>query len=271
MALIHGAHGQIPPPTPSVGLFDLPLEIRHEIYSYLFLDGIAQHPWATHNIKNLTHRSVPAPLSIVSQQFRAELLQLYFERTYAHVCIDGRVATSAEPSPYLDHFGNGVAVLRPPATSIRHWCVHLAGIRSLEYDPDLQRCRYLVLPIHLRKIIGLLHKNRDTIKSIIIKIPCLCCDWGPRSGANYKTPEKWSSIVLPQLQPLSQLRIPKAELTFAPIRMETFHPCILPRCKALLNHLEELARKMQGKANMDLMKKTLKKKKIGAVVAKDCL
>lgn len=98
----------------------------------------------------------------------------------------------------------------------------------------------------LLRMVLLMGENRLIIKSLVIQIPCLCSCTRPFSE-RYGTVARWLSIVPQQLEPFSELWIPNGLLTFAPTRIENYLPCMIPRCKALVYHLQDLIERVHRK------------------------
>ncbi|KAL9578199.1 MAG: hypothetical protein Q9212_005868 [Teloschistes hypoglaucus] len=261
---------QAAPAPRSMSLLKLPWEIRREIWQLTFLPGRVRYPTPKKGFMILGHLSVPRSLLLASKQIKAEVLQLYFEKAYTHLLIDP--ACSVRDRMRYDDSSKKHAVLIPQPTSTRCWCLHLEAMRTIDAkEPDRQEAYPIfVSKDRLKMIVSLLMKSRDILKSVVIQVPCLCSLRTNQTEARYDTEGSWSSIVPPQLEPLSQLQIPAGLLTFAPTRMETFPPCPRPRCKALVGHLKDLTEKVQKKEfqskKMDLQRSERHLKEIWQII-----
>ncbi|KAI4204496.1 MAG: hypothetical protein LQ350_001046 [Teloschistes chrysophthalmus] len=270
MSLIQQALALQAAPTPrSMSLLDLPWDIRREIWQHTFLPGRVRYPTPKTGFRILGWLSVPKSLLLASKQVKAEVLEVYFEKAYTHLLIDPGCSVGGMMH-YLDSSQKS-AVFIPPATSTRCWCLHLEAIRTIDAEeaPYSDKDPFVLSEDRLRKIVSLLEKNRQILKSAVIQVPCLC---SLRTGSlrinerevKYDTEGSWLSIVPPQLESFSQLRIPDGLLTFAPTKREGFPPCLRPRCKALVSHLKDLTEKVQSQKEQskEIQKKELQSKKM---------
>ncbi|KAL8719584.1 MAG: hypothetical protein Q9181_008045 [Wetmoreana brouardii] len=232
-------------PDPPNGILRLPPEIQCKIYELAMIPGSTRSPhWSASHTKTHFDYLLPQALMLTSRQVKAEVTQYYFEKVYTHIFVNNLCRNE----PYfltMDSSGGPLtkrAVLVPPPTSIKCWCLHLVcnWKRDQEHDSDESFRKNLI-----DSIVSLLAKSGQAIKSLVVQIPCLCsrAEWVRNKTF---TLDSWAATILPPLLRLSPLRI-GGTVAFVPTRQEPFPACPLRRCKALIDHLEDLSDTIEGK------------------------
>ncbi|KAL8895127.1 MAG: hypothetical protein Q9207_008294, partial [Kuettlingeria erythrocarpa] len=209
-------------PMEPTSFMTLSLELRLNIYDYALEAGKPNHPsnWSTlfsiGNIPVVPDKKMSIALLLASKQISLEASQRYWSTTTYQLPIQ--------------HFELRLLFV---------WTIITPGYR--DDSPLVSKEDRLLL---YDALVSMLWKI-SSIQSFKLVIPCLCnrtYGWDdPRL-----TPDAWSSILLPILQPLlSHLRI-KRSVAFVPTSQEWFPPCPLRRCKALVQNLQGVKSTVEG-------------------------
>ncbi|KAL8728832.1 MAG: hypothetical protein Q9166_005149 [cf. Caloplaca sp. 2 TL-2023] len=199
--------------------FDLPLEIRQQIYGLAFQRNFSPtrkfYPFKY--IEVISDHRLPMALLLANRDVHAETLQYYLDTVYTRLYIvKPCIFTGPETSLIL------------LATNVKRWCLHLN--HSWHDSPD-----DIQYPI-LHSIFQILAWGAHTIRTVVIQIPCLCSKPGTTMKDCY-TLHMWKDTFFPLFTRLSDIRLNGA-VHIVPTRKPAFPPCPLRKCKALATLFE---------------------------------
>ncbi|KAL8923890.1 MAG: hypothetical protein Q9208_004326 [Pyrenodesmia sp. 3 TL-2023] len=237
----------------------LPPELRQKIYNYTFRPGFS-YSRSTHGEgstlgKLWVHirQGIPIPLLLTSKHLYQEVSQYYWSTTTFLI----NTQWYESPKEYTDSQCAQMKHLQDIFTPVCKLPVQLWETRLLfgwiipitdydygydyydEWGNEQKRLLHDAL-------LWMLSKQTATIRHLQLIIPCLCSRAYGWERSERLTPETWSSNFVPILQPLlSQLRI-EGTLTFVPTCQESFPPCPLKKCKALVDYLKDVKSIVEG-------------------------